>query len=280
VDIARLFGWSRLSNYFRSFNQDYENNIPIAEDVDSLLLRLSQNVNTDLRPLYHFWGVPPVNSATLGNSIQAANLPASRLVYDTLVRYKSLVPPDNAAFRTFANGWWGRQPLSTGFSEERNHAARWDSYDAAMATATAARAQQIIDLYFPSGRPSDYGDWRSQWASANLLDPQADLDGDGMSNDQERIWGLNPASALSRNPVGFNSGLRSGIFSYTRRDRALTGLNYTVWTSTNLNDWTEDTGAQQTPGAPDAYGNQTVETMLSPGLLANPSLFVRMRANQ
>ena len=174
-----------------------------------MLLRMSKNVNIDIRPLFHFWGFPPINSTTLGNSIQAANLPASRVIYDTLVRYKSLVPPDNATFRTFANGWWGKQPLSTGFSEERYHAARWDSYDAAMATATAARAQAIIDLYFPTGRPSDYGDWRSQWATANLLDPQADLDGDGMSNDHERIWGLDPTDATVQKSDPFQ--LRSEI---------------------------------------------------------------------
>ena len=280
VEVARLFGWDRLGKYFYSFNEDYENSVSIATDKDSTLLRMSKNVNIDIRPLFHFWGFPPVNSTTLGNSIQTANLPASRVIYDTLVRYKSLVPPDNATFRTFANGWWGKQPLSTGFSEERYHAARWDSYDAVMAAATANRAQQIIDLYFPTGRPSDYGDWRSQWAASNLLNPLADLDGDGMSNDHERIWGLDPTSAVSRKPINFNSGLKSGSFSYTRRNRALTGLNYTVWTSPNLNDWTEDTGAQQTPGAPDANGVQTVETVLSPGLLANPSLFIRMRASE
>jgi autotransporter-associated beta strand protein len=281
VEVARLFGWKRLGNYFYSMNADYEAGRTVdMTDRDSVLQRLCTSTGIDIRPLFHFWGFPPVNSTTLGNSIQTANLPASRVIYDTLVRYKSLVPPDNATFRTFANGWWGKQPLSTGFSEERYHAARWDSYDATMATATAARAQSIIDIYFPAGRPSDYGDWRSQWATANLVNPQADLDGDGMSNDQERIWGMDPTLASSRNPVQFNSGLPSGSFSYTRRNRALTGLNYSVWTSPNLTDWTEDAGAQQTPGAPDANGNQTVNMVISPGLLANPSLFIRMRASE
>lgn len=280
VETARLFGWERLGKYFHSMNEDYEANESVATDVDSLLLRLSSNVNTDIRPLFHFWGFPPVNGTTLDNSIQAANLPASRVIYDALVRYKSLVPPDNTTFRTFANGWWGRQPLSTGFSEERYHATRWDSYDTTMAAATAGRAQQIIDLYFPAGRPSDYGDWRSQWVAADLLNPQADLDGDGMSNEHERIWGLDPTSNLSRNPLLSISGLKSGSFSYTRRNRALTGLNYSVWTSTNLKDWTEDTGAEQTPGVSGSNGAETVETVLSPELLQNPNLFLRMRASE
>jgi hypothetical protein len=280
VEIARLFGWKRLSNYFATFNTDYENNVAIPEEVDSLLMRLSSNVGIDVRPLFHFWGVPPKDSIALDSSVQTVNLPSSAVIYDTLVRYKSLVPPDNATFRTFATSWWGYQPLSTGFSEERNHASRWDAYDEASATATANRAQQIIDLYFPTGRPSDYGDWRSQWAFSNLVDPQFDLDGDGMSNEDERIWGLDPTNAMSRNPIISNSDLISGSFSYSRRSQTLTDLNYTVWTSTNLKDWTKDAGAQQLPGVTDSNGVQSVETTLTPELLENPSLFIQMRASE
>jgi len=290
VEIARLFGWDRLGDYFYSFNVDEENDtVPSKWDpsiVNILLKRLSNKVGVDIRPLFHFWGVPPVagvppnDSASLEDSIQAANLPRSAVVYDTLVRYKSLVPPDNAALQTFALNWWGEQPSIDGFSEERNHARRWDAYDGAMATATADRAQQIIELYFPNGRPSDYGDWRSEWAQTDLVDPEFDLDGDGMSNDDERIWGLDPTNATSRNPIISNGVLSSGSFSYTRRSQALTGLNYTVWTSTNLQDWNEDIGAQQLPGTANPEGVQSVETILTPELLENPSLFIQMRTSE
>lgn len=280
VEIARLFGWDRLGDYFRSFNEDYENGITPVEEVDPLLLRLSKETGIDMRPLFHFWGVPPVDASALDSSIQAANLPKSALIYDTLVNYKSLIPADNATFRTFASNWWGGQPSIDGFSEERNHADRWVNYDAAMAGATANQAQAIIDLYFPTGRPSDYGDWRSEWAKANLLDPQADLDGDGMSNEDERIWGLDPTKATSRNPIQFDASLNTGSFAYTRRDPALTGHNYSVWTSTNLADWDEDTGAQQIPGDPDENGVQSVETILSPELLDEPTLFIQMRSSE
>ena len=155
VDTARLFGWGKVNQYFTSFNNDFEANVTISETVDSLLLRLSKNIGTDMRPLFHFWGVPPINNTTLGTSIAAANLPASAAIYDTLVRYKSLVPANNAAFQVFTTNWWGRQPLLTGFTEENNHAQQWSTYDAATAAALQARVQSIINLYFPTGRPVD-----------------------------------------------------------------------------------------------------------------------------
>lgn len=278
VDIARMFGWEKLNDHYYSFNVDYENNVTIPTDVDSLLLRLSRNVGVDIRPLFHLWGVPPINNTTLGAAIAAANLPASVAIHNTLVKYKSLIPANNAAFRTFASSWWGRQPLLTGYTEENNHARRWDTYDAASAAATGNRAQQIINLYFPNGMPSDYGDWTTQWTGANLVNPNADLDGDGMSNDHERIWGLNPTNASSRNPINFNTSLKSDSFTYTRRDPALTGLIYTIWTSANLKDWTQDSGAVQTPGAPNSNNVQTVVVTLSPSLLTAPKLFLQTRA--
>lgn len=280
VEVARLFGWNKVGKYYYSMNAEYEanKNVVIAEDVDSMLFRLASNVKCDIRPLFHFWGVPPIDSVTLGASIQAANLPASAAIYDTLVHYKSLVPPDNATFRTFATGWWGKQPLSTGFTEEKNHAARWDTYDATMAAAAAARAQAIIDLYFPTGRPSDYGDWTLQWDGINLINAQGDLDRDGVSNDHERIWGLVPTDPKSKDPIQLLNVSESGTFTYTRRDNTRSGMNYKVWTSTNLVNWTEDTGAQQIPGATDANGVQTVQTVLSPALLGNPNLFIKIEA--
>ena len=50
--------------------------------------------------------------------------------------------------------------------------------------------------------------------------------------------------------VGRVAGDLTGAFRYSRRDRALTLLAYTVWTSTDLVTWTEDEGAEQSPDAP------------------------------
>jgi hypothetical protein len=126
---------------------------------------------------------------------------------------------------------------------------------------------------------TDFAVWAAKFAGANLTDPNADFDGDRQSNDYERIWGLNPTNAASQNPFTSTSNLAVGNFSYTRRIPSLTGYSYTVWTSTNLTTWAQDTGAVQAPGAPVAEV-ETVTVNLSPALLGGPRLFVRMRAAQ
>jgi hypothetical protein len=89
---------------------------------------------------------------------------------------------------------------------------------------------------------------------------------------------LNPAAAASKNPFTFTASLRSGTFSYTRRDPALTGLSYTIWTSTNLVNWGQDVGAAQVPGAT-VNQIQSVSVTVSQGVLSGSQLFIRVRAD-
>lgn len=120
---------------------------------------------------------------------------------------------------------------------------------------------------------SDYDAWAATYPGAYLNDPNVDLDGDQLTNWQELAWGLDPTSNSSLNPITLD--LAAGTFSYTRRDPTLTGMNYTVWSSTDLLTWTEDAGAIQTPGGP-ADGVETVVVTLSRTLLSGTRLFVRM----
>lgn len=136
-----------------------------------------------------------------------------------------------------------------------------------------ALGRGMLELLYAGG---DYAAWAAQWPALDLSSPAADRDGDGVSNDYERIWGLNPTVADS-SPFTSTAALASGAFSYKRRARALTGLNYVVWTSPNLTTWTPDTGAVQTPSAPVA-NIETVTVTLSPALVGQPKLFVRIQA--
>ena len=100
-------------------------------------------------------------------AIEAENLPASAEIYDTLVRYKSLVPEDNQAFQDFALNWWGKQPSINGYWTEREHARQWDDevlwdpqvvpngeiFDESSCARIKEVMDELIDLYFPGGRP-------------------------------------------------------------------------------------------------------------------------------
>jgi autotransporter-associated beta strand protein len=91
-----------------------------------LLLRLSRSVGKDIRPLFHFWGIHPQNPSALAAAIAAENIPASPEIRDLLLRYRTLVPANNAAYRTFMLNWWGRKPTVAGYWEETDHAMQWD----------------------------------------------------------------------------------------------------------------------------------------------------------
>lgn len=126
---------------------------------------------------------------------------------------------------------------------------------------------------------ADYEGWASFFPAADLNDPNGDADGDGLSNEHERIFGLDPGDPASANPIVVPLDAAAGTFSFTRRSPARTGLTYRVWTSNDLADWTVDAGAVLTPGA--AAGDvETVAVKLSQDLLENPSIFVRVSATK
>ncbi|MBN8460800.1 MAG: InlB B-repeat-containing protein [Verrucomicrobia bacterium] len=123
---------------------------------------------------------------------------------------------------------------------------------------------------------SDYDDWFN--ANGVTGGENDDDDADGLTNFEEYAFGLVPNNGTSVNPISAGIDKTSGIFSYTRRLQSLTGLTYTVWYSTDLSTWTEDTGA--TEGTPAVSGQvETVPVTVSNGLLANPKLFIQVRAN-
>jgi hypothetical protein len=156
VDIARLFGWEVLSEYWKAFNEDVANGTfkgRHSYSNDEITLRKCEAVGVDLRPLLRFWGIHENDAEALAKTIADAKLPASAKIYDALLHYKSLVPEDNKAFRKHALMWWTKEPSAKGYTTERNHAARWKSYDEAEAERVRQVVQDVIDRYFPDGRP-------------------------------------------------------------------------------------------------------------------------------
>lgn len=110
----------------------------------------------------------------------------------------------------------------------------------------------------------------TSWIEGFTFAPGADLtqtgdpDGDGMTNFEEYAFGLKPNDGASVNPILVPLSRTAGTFTYSRRDNALTGLTYKVWTSPDLVVWTEDAGAIQDDSAgPDGQGVEPVVVTLS-----------------
>ena len=122
---------------------------------------------------------------------------------------------------------------------------------------------------------SDFDNWATSFGLTG--GPTGDDDHDGLTNQAEYAFGLTPNSGASVNPIAVPLDRNAGTFSYTRRLPSLTGLAYSVWYSTDLAAWSRDTGAAE--GTPVVNGDvETVPVTITNSLLANPKLFIQVRA--
>jgi hypothetical protein len=128
------------------------------------------------------------------------------------------------------------------------------------------------------GGTNDYDSWTADYAGADLSDPASDFDGDGFTNEEERIWGLNPTSGASANPILVPFDATAGTLTYTRRNPALSGISYSYeWSGTlAVGDWTPFTPVSETPdgGVP----IESVEITIGSLLLQETEFFIRVEA--
>jgi autotransporter-associated beta strand protein len=124
---------------------------------------------------------------------------------------------------------------------------------------------------------TDYDNWET--ANGVIGGANDDDDNDGLTNFEEYAFGTDPTGGTEVNPITVPLDKATGTFSYTRRATpASTGLSYSIWTSTDLGIWTEDSGAVQ--GTPVVTGEvETVPVTLSSALLTNSKLFIQVRAD-
>jgi hypothetical protein len=177
VEIVDLFGWQPLKDFWREVNEDYMGaklywpSDVNKDPVDSRILRLSKAAGVDLRPLIHFWGIQPVDGQQLKSAIEANNLEPSRLIYDKLMHYKTIIPMNNEEFNAHAkivypNGVKANQNPLYGEGWYETWMAK---YNESHGTAAVAALQDIIDLYFPNGRPESITAVDKLFASENIL---------------------------------------------------------------------------------------------------------------
>jgi hypothetical protein len=133
----------------------------------------------------------------------------------------------------------------------------------------------------PVPEDSDGNGINDDWEVANFgsigINPDGDHDGDGLKNRDEYIFGLDPKNGASLNPIIAPLDKTTGTFSYQRRS-ALAGIAFTIWTSTDLETWTKDAEAQQSPGVAVNQVEIVAVTLTADKPLAEPAYFVRVKA--
>jgi hypothetical protein len=121
--------------------------------IDNRILKLSLAAGVDLRPLIHFWGVHPQDTAALALAITNNNLQPSALICNRLVHYQSIIPMNNAQFGAHAQVFFNG-PVPAGGNPDYGNG--WYNvwlplYNNLHADSAVAAMQNIIDLYFPGG---------------------------------------------------------------------------------------------------------------------------------
>ena len=128
---------------------------------DIRTLRFSRTVGYDLTPLIHFWGIHPANAVALRSKVEEQNLKASDQVRCLLIRYKSLIPQNNADFNAFFEKIYPGRPLKPG--HDPRYGIGWyntwrDKYNEQHGQAAQAQVDSILTLYYGAGaQDSCYG---------------------------------------------------------------------------------------------------------------------------
>lgn len=158
IEMAALFGWELIDSFYKQEQLDFINQVPGDGFVekDSRILRFSKIAGADLRPLIHFWGIQPQDTAGLRMRIMAENLQPSKLICDRLTHYQSIIPLDNAQFETHAKAFFGGSVPAGG---DPDYGSGWYNvwlplYNETHGALGLQAMQDIIDLYYPEGCPS------------------------------------------------------------------------------------------------------------------------------
>lgn len=172
VEIAALFGWDALQAFWGSVADDAEIGILYSKNsdpTDSRIIRMSNAANANLLPLIHFWGVHPGDAAAIQKSLDYQGIKPSPAIYDRLKYYQSVIPMSASQFSAHRNAINGLMSVN----DQPNYESWRTTWTAAMGQQSIDKIQEIINLYFPDGRPieplphyEDFEDGIGGWAQA------------------------------------------------------------------------------------------------------------------
>ena len=161
-EIVNILDWCPIRNFWKQEYIDFENGIDYGinnQDIDSRILRMSAAAQVDFRPLFHVFGILPQDSIALQNALDQIDIIPSQTIYNRLQDYFTLIPENNVAFVDYAllvyPNLFTDGPTATPDYGVRWHYQKSLSYNAAEAQERTDILQDIIDLYYPNGQPSN-----------------------------------------------------------------------------------------------------------------------------
>ncbi len=161
TEIANLFSWCALKSFFEQEEIDFENGIDWGvndQDTDDRIRRMSIAAGTDLRPLFHVFGILPDNPEELAAELAANDLVPSQILYERLQNYLDLIPANTSEFLDHALTVYPNL-ISDGPNGNMNFGVGWHyqkslTYNETEANEISTILQSIIDTYYPNGEPS------------------------------------------------------------------------------------------------------------------------------
>lgn len=160
-EIVNILGWCPLRNLWAQEFIDFNNGIDYVafDNIDSRIIRMSIAAQADLRPLFHVFGVVPLEPDFVQDTLTQLGIKHSSAIYNRLQDYIDLVPKNNAEFIEYAKSVYPNLD-NDGPTENPNYGVGWHylkslSYNEAEAQDRISKLQAIINLYYTNGAPSD-----------------------------------------------------------------------------------------------------------------------------
>ena len=158
VEYIEMFGLKAMQNFNRRINIEMDGLLWAVDwpygrtnhERNNRILRLSREAGVDVTPLFHLWGHIPEFSPRLEADLAAEGLGESVQIYDRMIRARDSVPMSQEE-------WNAVDEVMIDFLNEKR--GPWQelrtNYDLTRAQNAVDQIQELIDLYFPNGRPAD-----------------------------------------------------------------------------------------------------------------------------
>lgn len=156
VEYIELFGIEAMQNFNRRINiemdgLDWDTDWNVGRtnhNANDRILRLSREAGVNVAPLFHLWGHSPSNDSALASAMAEEGLGESVQIYDRMIEARDSVPLNQAQ-------WNAVDSVMRAFLNESRGpwAELRANYDVARGQAAVDRIQELIDQYFPNGRP-------------------------------------------------------------------------------------------------------------------------------